>query len=93
MLSHAPIFKIKEQIMQKFLTKENIIIIALVFWALIQSNYFATKLDLANVKLEMSEMKLELKQYTDTKNNDILKEIDKKFQILYDKIDRKYNGT
>ena len=74
--------------MQKFLTKENIVIISLVFWALIQSNYFATKLDLANVKLEMSEMKLELQQYTDTKDKELLKEIDKKFQILYDKIDR-----
>jgi len=74
--------------MLKFLNKENLIIITVVFYALIQSNYFATKLDLANVKLEMSEMKLELQQYTDKKDKEVLQEIDRKFQILYDKIDK-----
>ena len=74
--------------MQKFLTKENIVIISLVFWALIQSNYFATKLDLANVKIEMSQMKLELQKYADDKDKELLQKIDNNFQILYNKIDR-----
>lgn len=74
--------------MNKFLTKENIIIIVVVFWALIQSNYFATKLDLANVKLEMSEMKIELQKYSDDGDKEIIKSIDNKFTVISNKLDR-----
>lgn len=72
----------------KFLTKENIIIVILVFWALIQSNYFATKLDLANVKLEMSELKNELKDYSDNQDREILKDLDAKYQLILTKLDK-----
>ena len=51
--------------MDKFINKENIIIIVAVITILVQSNYFATKLDLANIKLEMSEIKQELRDYSD----------------------------
>lgn len=74
--------------MNKFLTKENIIIVVLVFWALIQSNYFATKLDLANVKLEMAQLKNELKDYSDTQDKEILKDLDNKYQMILTKLDK-----
>lgn len=74
--------------MNKFLTKENILICVLVFWAIIQSNYFATKLDLANVKLEMSQLKNDLKDYSDTQDKEILKDLDNKYQMILTKLDK-----
>lgn len=74
--------------MNKFLTKENILICVLVFWAIIQSNYFATKLDLANVKLEMAQLKIELKDYSDTQDKEILRDLDNKYQMILAKLDK-----
>ena len=74
--------------MDKFFTKENIIIVTIVFWALIQSNYFATKLDLANVKLEMSQMKIELKKYADEGDRELLHNLDSKYQLILSKLDK-----
>lgn len=74
--------------MDKVFTKENIFIVVAVFILVAQSNYFATKLDLANIKLEMAQMQQELKLYTDTSNKEILQDVDNKFQILTAKIDK-----
>lgn len=74
--------------MEKFLNKENIIIIVMIFWLLIQSNYFATKLDLANVKLEMAQMKIELKKYADDGDRELLHNLDSKYQIILTKLDK-----
>ena len=38
------------EVMDKFLTKENIVIAVAIFVMIVQSNYFATKLDLAQLK-------------------------------------------
>lgn len=64
--------------MNKFITKENIIIGVMVFWLIVQSNYFATKLDIANVKLEMAQMKIELKEYADKGDRELLHNLDAK---------------
>ena len=72
----------------KFLTKENLIIIILVFWTLVQSNYFATKLDIANVKLEMAQMKIELKKYADDGDRELLHNLDTKYQLILSKLDK-----
>lgn len=74
--------------MDKFITKENIIIVVMIFWLLIQSNYFATKLDLANVKLEMAQMKIELKKYADEGDKELLHNLDSKYQIILTKLDK-----
>lgn len=74
--------------MDKFLNKENIIIVVAVFTIIIQSNYFATKLDLANIKLEMSQIKEELRVYSDKGDKDILQNVETKFNILSTKIDK-----
>lgn len=74
--------------MEKFITRENIIIVVMIFWLLIQSNYFATKLDLANVKLEMAQMKIELKKYADDGDRELLHNLDSKYQIILSKLDK-----
>lgn len=74
--------------MDKFITKENIFIAVVVFTMIIQSNYFATKLDLANVKLEMAQLKNELKEYSDTQDKEILKDLDNKYQMILTKLDK-----
>lgn len=74
--------------MDKFINKENIIIVVMIFWLLIQSNYFATKLDLANVKLEMAQMKIELKKYADDGDRELLHNLDAKYQTILTKLDR-----
>ena len=74
--------------MTKFLNKENIVVVVAVITILIQSNYFATKLDLANIKLEMAEMNQELKSYIDKNDKDLLVSIEAKLQNISDKIDR-----
>lgn len=67
--------------MDKLLTKENLVIIALVFYAIAQSNYFATKLDVANLKLE-------LQKYSDAKDEQILKKLDEKYEVIINKLDK-----
>ena len=78
----------REYIMEKFVTKEKIVAVAIIFWLLVQSNYFATKLDLANVKLEMAQMKIELKKYADDGDRELLHNIDSKYQIILSKLDK-----
>ena len=67
-------------IMDKILTKENIIIAVAVFVVIIQSNYFATRLDLANLKLE-------LKDYISTQDGYIENKVDKKLDNMDKKLD------
>lgn len=74
--------------MDKFITKENIIIVVMIFWLLIQSNYFATKLDLANVKLDMAQLKIELKKYADDGDRELLHNLDTKYQNILMKLDK-----
>ena len=74
--------------MEKFLNKENIVIIVAVITILVQSNYFATKLDLANIKLEMADMNQELKSYIDKNDKELMVSIESKLQNISDKIDR-----
>ena len=74
--------------MNKFFTRENLVIVVLVFWTLVQSNYFATKLDIANVKLEMAQMKIELKKYADDGDRELLHNLDTKYQLILSKLDK-----
>lgn len=74
--------------MEKFLTKENLIIIALVFYALIQSNYFATKLDLANLRNEVLQQKVELQRYSDEKDKELLQQIEIKYEKIMAKLEK-----
>lgn len=74
--------------MDKFFTKENVVIAVAIFVMIVQSNYFATKLDLANVKLEMAQLKIELKKYADDGDRELLHNLDAKYQIILSKLDK-----
>lgn len=68
--------------MDKFLTKDNIVIIVAVIVIIVQSNYFATKLDIANLKLEIAQQKIELKKYADDGDRELLHNLDSKYQNI-----------
>jgi hypothetical protein len=74
--------------MDKFMTKENIVIAVVVFAMIVQSNYFATKLDVSNLKNDMLKMELEMKKYTDSGDDKILTTLENKLQIISNKIDK-----
>ena len=67
--------------MEKVLNKENIAIAAIVIYSLIQANYFATKLDLANLRIEFLNLQ-------NTQKSQILAETDKKFDEINKKLDK-----
>jgi len=72
------------KVMEKFLTKETLIIVTVVIYTLVQSNYFATKLDLANLKIE-------LLNFQSSQKTQILAETDKKFDEINKKLDKIMN--
>ena len=74
--------------MDKFLTKDNIVIVIATIVMIAQSNYFATKLDLACLRNEMLQMKIELKKYADEGDRELLHNLDSKYQIILTKLDK-----
>ena len=72
--------------MDKFINKENIFIVVCVLFTLVQSNYFATKLDVANLKLELME-------YSNSTNVKTEDKIDKKLEEINHKIDKYFVVT
>lgn len=72
--------------MDKFINKENIFIVVCVLFTLVQSNYFATKLDVANLKLELME-------YSNSTNAKTEDKIDKKLEEINHKIDKYFGVT
>lgn len=66
--------------MNKFINKENAYIVVCVIFTLIQMNYFATKLDVANLKIELMEYAQKQVETSEGK-------IDKKLDALTKKID------
>lgn len=74
--------------MDKFINKENIVIVVAVFTILIQSNYFATKLDVSNLKNDMLKMEIAMKEYSDKGDKEILLTLENKLQTISNKIDK-----
>ena len=74
--------------MEKLLKKENIVVAVAIFVMIVQSNYFATKLDLAQSKNEMLQIKIELKKYADEGDRELLHNIDTKYQLILSKLDK-----
>lgn len=74
--------------MDKLFNKENIVIAVAVIFILIQTNYFATKLDLANVKLEMAQIESQLKKYSDDGDKEVLNNIELKINQISNKLDK-----
>lgn len=77
---------------EKFITKDNVIIAVVVFCMVIgffwQSKYFATQLDLANLRNEMLQMKVEMQKYSDDADKQILNELDIKYDKIMNKLDK-----
>lgn len=73
--------------MDKFLTQDTIFYIVVVIWAIIQSGIFATKLDVAKIKIEMLQLKDELKEYSDDGDRELLHNLDEKYQSILNKLD------
>ena len=74
--------------MEKFLNKENAVIIIAVITIMVQSNYFATKLDVSEVKRDMLQLELAMKKYSDDADKEILSTLEEKLQLISNKIDR-----
>lgn len=66
--------------MNRYINKENSYIIACVIFTLIQMNYFATKLDVATLKIELMEYSQKQIEMTESK-------LDRKLDTLSKKID------
>lgn len=74
--------------MDKFINKESIVIVVAVITILVQSNYFATKLDVSNLKNDMLKMEIALKEYSDNGDKEILLTLENKLQVISNKIDK-----
>ncbi len=72
--------------MNKFLNKETAFMAVVVFLMIVQSNYFATKLDLAKLQNEMLRIQAEVKEYSDKQDKEILHEIKVDIQALAQQI-------
>lgn len=77
---------------EKFITKEVlptiVISFVLVITVIFQSKYFATQLDLANVRQEVLQLKIEMQQYSDNADKEILKDLDIKYNTILTKLDK-----
>ena len=78
--------------LDKFITKEVlptiVISFVLVITVIFQSKYFATQLDLANVRQEVLQLKIEMQQYSDNADKEILKDLDIKYNAILTKLDK-----
>ena len=78
--------------LDKFITKEVlptiVISFVLVITVIFQSKYFATQLDLANVRQEVLQLKIEMQQYSDNADKEILKDLDIKYNTILTKLDK-----
>jgi hypothetical protein len=79
-------------VLEKFITKEVlptiVISFVLVITVIFQSKYFATQLDLANVRQEVLQLKIEMQQYSDNADKEILKDLDIKYNTILTKLDK-----
>ena len=78
-------------VLDKLLNKDHLIIAVIVIAILVQYGYFApfaTKLDVANLRTEMLQMKVELKKYADDGDRELLHNLDEKYNQILTKLDR-----
>ena len=74
--------------MEKFLTKNNIIIVSLVFYLLLESNLFATKLDLEKLRGEVLQQRIELQAYTDKGDKEVLDRLENKYEKIMSELNK-----
>lgn len=78
--------------LEKFLTKDNVIIVivavGMALYFIFSSNYFATRLEVSQLKAEILQQKIELMKYSDDKDAEVLKELDSKYEKILQKLDQ-----
>lgn len=78
--------------MDKFINKDTlptiVATVVIVIGIIFQSQYFATKLDLSQLKNEVLQQKLELQQYSDNADKEILAQLDQKYEKIISKLDK-----
>lgn len=78
--------------MDKFINKDTlptiVATVVIVIGILFQSQYFATKLDLSELRNEVLKQKIELQQYSDNGDKEILNQLDLKYEKIITKLDR-----
>lgn len=78
--------------MDKFINKDTlptiVATVVIVIGIIFQSQYFATKLDLSELRNEVLQQKIELQQYSDNGDKEILHELDLKYEKIIVKLDR-----
>lgn len=74
--------------MEKLLTKSNIAIAVVVFYFIVQSNYFATKLDLEKLRTEVLQQKIELQKYSDQGDKEVLEKIEVKYEKIMQELNK-----
>lgn len=76
---------------EKFLTKDNIttvvIIAALVIYFLISTNIFATRLQVSELRAEVLQQEIKLREYSDSQDKVLLDKIDAKYDKIMQKLD------
>lgn len=72
----------------KYLTKEGVIIVAVVIYTLVQSKYFATTLQLEQLRNDVLQQKIDLQNYSDTKDEEILSKLEQKYELILTKLDK-----
>lgn len=77
--------------LEKFLTKDNIVIVTvttiMTIWFLVQSQYFATKVSLLELRNDVLKMKIELQTYSDNGDKEIMDKLDAKYEKILQKLD------
>lgn len=78
--------------MDKFINKDTlptiVATVVIVIGIIFQSQYFATKLDLSQLRNEVLQQKLELQQYSDNADKEILAQLDQKYEKIISKLDK-----
>ena len=78
--------------LEKFITRDNIIIIIVAVITAVgfvyNTNYFSTKLEVSQLRNEVLQQKIELMKYSDNKDDQILEQLETKYEKILQKLDQ-----
>lgn len=78
--------------LEKFITRDNIIIVIVAVITAVgfiyNTNYFSTKLEVSQLRNEVLQQKIELMKYSDNKDDQILEQLESKYEKILQKLDQ-----
>lgn len=81
--------------MDKLINKDTlptiVATVVIVVGILFQSQYFATTLQLEQLRVEVLQQKIELQNYSDSKDAELLSKIEQKYETILSKLDKLKN--